>query len=209
MTWRRLLARQSRRPSGLLGRLLMGSYLDRANASINSLVYRRLAPEPHQHLLEIGFGGAELLMRIASALDNGRIEGLELSSEMIANARRRAARLGLEQVTAFHQGSVEALPFADAVFDAACSVHTIYFWPDLDRGLAEIARVVKPGGRLLLGFTATEDMRREGWTEKGFKAYSNDEIILACREHGFDSEAVEGIERKPRGLSYVYQGVRL
>lgn len=208
MIWRRLLARQSRRPCGLFGRLLMGSYLDRANADINSLVYRRLEPAPRQYLLEVGFGGAELLMRIASVLENGRIDGLELSTEMVANARRRAARLGLEQVTAFHQGSIEALPFTDASFDAACSVHTIYFWPDLARGLGEIARVIKPGGHLVLGFSAADDLRREGWTGQGFKTYGNNEIIATCRRRGFEYESLDSIERKPRGLSYVYRGIR-
>ena len=127
---------------------------------------------------------------------------------MIASARRRAARLGLTRTSAFHHGSVEALPFADASFDAVCSVHTIYFWPDLVRGLGQIARVIKPGGQLVLGFSTAEDLRGEGWTEQGFNAYSNDDIIAACRRQGFAKEHLESIERKPRGLSYVYRGVR-
>lgn len=208
MIWRGFMARQSRRPSGIFGRLLMGSYLDRANADINALVYQRLVPEPAQRLLEIGFGGAELLLRIAHGLDSGRIDGLELSSEMIANARRRANRLGLAGKTAFHQGSVELLPFADASFDAVCSVHTIYFWPDLAQGLKEIARVLKPGGRLVMGFSAAGDLRREGWVDKGFNVYQNDEIIAAARAQGIEAGQVESIERIPRGLSYVYCGIK-
>jgi len=208
MIWRDFLARQSRRPSGLFGRLLMGSYLDRANADINALVYRRLAPAPQQRLLEIGFGGAELLLRIAAGLEEGCIDGIEISPEMIAAARRRARRLGLEKTTGFHQGSVESLPFTSASVDAVCSVHTIYFWPDLPRGLAEIARVIKPGGRLVLGFSAAEDLRREGWTRRGFKVYANEEIIETCKRHGFEYAGLDGIERRPRGSSHVYCGVR-
>lgn len=208
MIWRDFLARQSRRPRGLFGRLLMGSYLDRANADINALVYRRLAPAPQQRLLEIGFGGAELLLRIAADLDGGRIDGVEISPEMIAAARRRARGLGLEKTTGFHQGSVESLPFAASSFDAVCSVHTIYFWPDLPCGLAEIARVIRPGGRLVLGFSTADDLRREGWAERGFEVYAEQEIIAACKQQGFEYSGLDAIERRPRGSSHVYYGIR-
>ena len=208
MIWQRLLARQSRRPSGLIGRLLMGSYLDRVNAEINTLVYDALAPEPQQRVLEVGFGGAELLFRIAAGLDRGRIEGLELSGEMLDNARRRAARLGLADKTGFHAGSIDALPFADASFDRACSVHTIYFWPDLESGLAELARVLKPGGRLVLGFSTATDLRRDGWMQQGFQAYSTEAIVESCRRLGFENERLDSIPRKPRGQVYAYRGIR-
>ena len=87
-------------------------------------------------------------------------------------------------------------------------MHTIYFWPDLVQGFKEIARVLKPGGRLVIGLSAAEDLRREGWVERGFNVYLNDEIIAAARAQGIEVEQVESIERSPRGLSYVYCGVK-
>lgn len=208
MIWKSLLSAQSHKPSGILGRLFMGRYLDRANAGINQLVYDTLGPGPQDQVLEVGFGGADLLLRIAASLEGGRIEGLELSVEMLERARRRARRLGLLQRAGFQLGSVDALPFEDAAFDLACSVHTIYFWPDLDRGIAELARVVKPGGRLVLGFSAESVLREDGWVERGFSAYSNQRIADAYRAHGFAPDQLKSIERKPRGTSYAYCGVR-
>ena len=102
MIWKSLLSAQSHKPSGIFGRLFMGRYLDRANAGINQLVYDALGPDPQDRVLEVGFGGADLLLRIAASLDGGRIEGLELSAEMLERARRRARRLGLLQ----HSGNI-------------------------------------------------------------------------------------------------------
>src|SRR5919204_412524 len=49
-------------------------------------------------------------------------------------------------------GSVERLPFPDASFDHAVGVNTVAVWPDLEAGLRELHRVLRPGGRLLLGW---------------------------------------------------------
>lgn len=206
MIWKSLLAAQSHKPSGILGRLFMGRYLDRANAEINQLVFEALGTGPQDRVLEVGFGGADLLLRIAASLDGGKIEGVDLSHEMVVSAGKRARKLGLSQNTDFHQGSIESLPFEDASFDLACSVHTIYFWPDLDRGIAELARVIKSSGRLVLGYSAESVLRDEGWVERGFSAYSNQRIDDACRAHGFVSEPLKSIERKPRGTTYAYCG---
>lgn len=186
----------------------MGRYLDRANARINRLVYDVLEPEPHEHVLDIGFGGADLLLRIAQGLDSGRIDGVDLSAEMVARAEKRARKLGLAQKACFHRDSVDSLPFGDASFDCACSVHTIYFWPDLDRGLAELARVIKPGGRLVLGFSSDAVLHEEGWVERGFRAYSGMQMADAYRAHGFTPAPLQAIERNPRGQQYAFLGVR-
>lgn len=208
MIWRSFLSAQSRQPSGFFGRLLMGRYLDRANARINQLVFDTLSTGPQEHALEIGFGGADLLLRIAANLETGRIDGVDLSPEMVTRADRRAKKLGLSHKTGFHQGSIDKLPFGDASFDCACSVHTIYFWADLDRGIAELARVVKPGGRLLLGFSSASALREEGWVERGFSAYSNEQIGDACRAHGFSSVRLNAIDRESGGSFCTLLGVR-
>ena len=197
MIWKPLLAAQSRRPDGLIGRMFMGPYLDRANRRINSLVYDELSTRAGQRILEIGFGGGELLFRLAADLGAGRIDGVELSPTMIAAAARRARRLRGAVRVELHRGGVEALPFADASFDRACSVHTVYFWSSLEDGLREISRVLKPGGRLVLGFSSAEALHDEGWAERGFKLYTPDQITAAARDLGF--ETTELAQRKTPG----------
>jgi ubiquinone/menaquinone biosynthesis C-methylase UbiE len=72
-----------------------------------------------------------------------RLTGIELSPAMLAIARRRAAELGAE--VDLREGNAEALPFADNSFDSVvCAI------PDHAKAIAEMARVLKPGGKLLL-----------------------------------------------------------
>ena len=105
-------------------------------------------------------------MRLAGAVPGGRVEGVELSDPMLGRVRDRICRCGLTDRVRLHAGSVEALPFDSGQFDCACSVNTIYFWPDLHRGLTELARVLRPGGRLVLGFGSDETLRRAGYNRR-------------------------------------------
>lgn len=202
------MCEQLARPHGLFGRFVVGRLLDRANANAHSLVLECLDHNPRSRVLEIGFGGGGLLFRIAESLDGGCVEGLEVSPEMLAAATRRRARLGLEQGVALHLGSVDNLPFEDASFDCACSVHSIYFWPDLLHGLKELARVLRPGGRLVLGFSAATDLHRDGYAERGFKIYTNQEITRLCQQANFSIERIAEIGRKPQGTFHAWCGVR-
>ena len=140
------MARQAARPSGLFGRVIYGHLLNRSNAAVNQLVYDNLQHDRDSRVLEVGFGGGDLLFRIARSIDGGRVDGVEVSDEMLANARRRSVKLGLDEKVSVQLAGVDALPFADAIFDRACSVHSIYFWPELNAGLRELARVIRPGG---------------------------------------------------------------
>lgn len=93
-----------------------------------------------REVLEVGCGTG-LLLR-AFAQEARRAVGVDLSPGMLAHARAR----GLEVV----EGSSDALPFADASFDVAVSFKTLAHVPDLGRALAEMARVVRPGGTLIV-----------------------------------------------------------
>lgn len=99
-------------------------------------------------LLDVGSGGGQLACVIATRRPDARVTGLDLSSAQVARARARARAFG-DRVR-FVEGSALALPFGDAAFDAVVSVASIKHWPEPTRGLAEAARVAKPGATLAL-----------------------------------------------------------
>jgi ubiquinone/menaquinone biosynthesis C-methylase UbiE len=100
-------------------------------------------------VLDLGCGHGSCVPRLAPRVGpTGRIVGLDASRAMIAEARRRfeSNALPLE----FHVGDAQALPFADAAFDAARADRVFMFLNDPARALAELVRVTKPGGRIVI-----------------------------------------------------------
>src|SRR5215216_370291 len=77
-----------------------------------------------------------------------RLTGIELSQEMLTIARRRATTLGRE--IDFQQGDAQALPFRDAAFDTVVCAFSLCSIPDDRKAVAEMKRVLRPGGKLLL-----------------------------------------------------------
>lgn len=96
------------------------------------------------HVLDLGCGTGKLLDRLARAYPQLEGTGIDLSREMLRQANQRnryADRLH------FVQANVESLPFDDAAFDAAFSTLSFLHYPQPERVLAEIHRVLVPGGR--------------------------------------------------------------
>lgn len=117
-------------------------------------VFTRLDLRPGERLLECGSGPGWLWRENLDRLPAGcYITLTDLSPGMIAEAQ---AALKEYPGFAFREANVEALPFADESFDVIVANHMLYHLPDLERGLAEIRRVLKPGGRF---FAATNGER--------------------------------------------------
>lgn len=100
---------------------------------------------PAGRVLEVGVGTGKNLVYHPSESD---VVALDLSAEMMARARRKADRL--EARVALELGDVQRLPHAEATFDTVVASFVFCSVPDPLLGLAEVRRVLKPGGRLLL-----------------------------------------------------------
>jgi ubiquinone/menaquinone biosynthesis C-methylase UbiE len=99
-------------------------------------------------ILDIGCGTGKFAVRALTDLPNAQVWGLDLSGGMLQRARTRAQDFGgrLHLV----QGDSERLPFADDSFDAVTCSHSFHHYPRQERVLAEMHRVLRPGGQLLL-----------------------------------------------------------
>ncbi|HSI48878.1 MAG TPA: class I SAM-dependent methyltransferase [Ideonella sp.] len=101
-----------------------------------------LAPVPGRRWLDVGCGNGAFTELLLQRCAPSAVEGLDPSEEQLLYARGRLAG----QPVQLQQGNAMALPFADAAFDAAVMALVIFFVPEPARGVAEMARVVKPGG---------------------------------------------------------------
>ena len=110
-----------------------------------------LSPEPSQTVLEVGPGTGYYSLDAARWLDpDGTLEVLDIQQEMLDHTMRRAHALGISNI-APTQGDAQALPYPDGYIDAAYLVATLGEIPDKERALRELRRVLKPGGRLVVG----------------------------------------------------------
>ncbi|HEX8939440.1 MAG TPA: class I SAM-dependent methyltransferase [Candidatus Limnocylindrales bacterium] len=101
-------------------------------------------------VLEVGCGPGRLGVAIARAVPSVRYTGLDLDPAMVERSVVRAGREGLVTRLRFVEGDVAELPFADGHFDLVVSTLSVHHWADAVRGFAEIRRVLRPDGRLLV-----------------------------------------------------------
>ena len=108
-----------------------------------------LEPLAGARVLEVGCGGGPVLRALAPRVGpGGRAVGLDPSVAFLALARDAAAREGLADVIAVHAGTAQALPYRDATFDVVLAVTTLHHLGEAGRAVAELVRVVRPGGRV-------------------------------------------------------------
>ena len=193
-------ANQLRNPSGFFGRLVMSRFFNRSSAAINQLTMRSLALEPTDRVLEVGFGSGDLISHLAPIVREGFIAGVDFSPDMVAVSGKRLAPLVQAKRVELRCASAEALPYGDDEFTRACTVNTIYFWPDPAVPLRELSRVLRAGGRLVIGFSPAAAMRKmpKRLTEHGFTLYEPDDLRCLLEDAGFGGvEMVPG--HGPRG----------
>ncbi len=101
----------------------------------------------HERCLDVATGPGHTALRIAESA--GQVIGIDIAGGMIAAARRQSAERGIRNAF-FHLADVQALPFSDQSFDLVTCRIAAHHFSDLPRGLREIFRVLKPGGRFVL-----------------------------------------------------------
>jgi ubiquinone/menaquinone biosynthesis C-methylase UbiE len=123
-------------------------------------VARQLPLEPNNRVLDIGCGPGWFWAATASSLPEGLDLTLaDLSPGMVEESVERCRALPLGAVHG-QQADASALPFEDNSFDAAIAMHMLYHLPAPAKGIAEMCRVLKPGGFLAVTTNGTGNMRR-------------------------------------------------
>jgi SAM-dependent methyltransferase len=124
-----------------------------------ALILAAVAEEPVCQVLEVGCGDGRFSAQIREEIPgNCRVVALDFSPGMAAQAAMRGLDVQI--------GDIQLMPWPDGQFDVVVANWMLYHVPDLDRGLREIRRVLKPGGRLIASTMANGHMR-EMWDMVG------------------------------------------
>jgi ubiquinone/menaquinone biosynthesis C-methylase UbiE len=137
-------------------------------------------------LLEIGFGSGIFIKKYASQAC--KIAGIDYSEDMLKLACSINKKLINERKLDLRYGNASSLPWQENEFSAVVAIETFFFWPEPDKALKEILRVLMPGGRFILemsynhedGLDHTEDI-----IKMKLRLYTSDEIAKLLIKNGF------------------------
>ena len=187
------VAGQLGRPHGILSPFVARA-LNKGNERAVAAAVDAAAPPRGGVVADIGFGGAIGLRLLLDRVgDDGVVHGIEIADDMLRRARTqfgRDARLRLSS------GSLTALPFDDDSVDALITVNTVYFITELDAACAELARVLRPRGRAVIGIGDPDVMAKLPFTSHGFTIRPVTEIAAALENSGLQVDH-RRIEEKP------------
>jgi len=120
-------------------------------------------------VLEVGVGTGISLPRYRPHLD---VTGIDLSPEMLRKARDRVRKLGLRNVKAIREMDAQNLEFEDACFDTVVAMYVLTVVPEPSRVMAELARVCRPGGQILIVNHFSQEHGVRGLLEKVMAPYA-------------------------------------
>jgi ubiquinone/menaquinone biosynthesis C-methylase UbiE len=154
--------------------------------------------QPGEQVLDVGCGTGTLVLEVANYISPaGSVTGIDPGHQQIARARAKAARRHLPQVSlAFQIGVIEQLPFTEQTFDVVFSTLMMHHLPTplKRRGLAEIARVLKPEGRLVIA-DFTHKQERTGQAARFHAGGSRvHDLEALLQEAGFVCTAIEEVQ---------------
>jgi SAM-dependent methyltransferase len=177
-----VMERAFKEPSGVPGRI-GAAFMARMSKPMHRWAIELLDPQPGERVLEIGPAHGALVERMDRAVPDLRFGAVDPSPDMVRLTMKRNRELVDSDRLDVREGRVSGIPFEDASFDRIVSTHTIYFWPDIESDLREVLRVLRPGGRLVIGFRATQnDMGEWCMARNGGNDVPSDMTVVGLRE---------------------------
>ena len=182
MNGRNSRVNQCQNPTGWLGRFVLRNMNSR-HAKVTDWGLAHASIGKQDIVLDVGCGGGKTVSKLAAIATQGKVYGIDHSTESVAMALRMNKQwidIGRVEV---REASVSRLPFSDGAFDIVTAIETHFWWSALPTDLLEVLRVLKPGGRLIV--IAEVYKGSEAFTSKAVERYSEKTgmALLSVEEH--------------------------
>ena len=165
---------------------------------------RKLQPFAPKEVLDIATGTGDFAIQTCNHLPDVSIKGVDISEGMMAVGQKKVEQMGLQERISFERQDCTALTFDDNSYDAVIAAFGIRNFADLDKGLREMCRVLRPGGHLCI-LELTQPVAFP--VRQLFQIYSHTVLPLYGRLISKDSEAytylTKTIEAFPQGERMV------
>jgi len=191
------MARMLGKPEGEVGRAV-GEMMNRTNANITAAVHQRLMLRPNYRVLEVGFGNGRLLPSLLALAEELTYVGIDRAETMVTEATAHNAELVAAGHASFRLGHAEAIPCTDGSFDRVFAVNVIYFWQDPVRALAEMRRVLRPGGLSVVASAVSvpgEEPPPFAKPEYGFYRRNREVMLALHRDAGFSNVVLDDYQK--------------
>ncbi len=187
---------QCQNPTGWLGRLVLRNMNSR-HSKVTDWGLSQASIGKEDMILDVGCGGGKTLSKLAAIASQGKVYGIDHSTESVAMAMRTNKQwIDIARVEV-REASVSRLPFSDGAFDVVTAVETHFWWPALPTDMREVLRVLKPSGRLIIiaevykGSDAFTSKAVERYAEKtGMALLSVEEHRELCADAGYSDVQV-------------------
>lgn len=171
-------------PRGVFGRLLAKT-MNKGHALLSRWAFSVCPPVDGESVLDIGCGGGGNLLRLLKSCPRSYVMGVDYSETSVACSLRLTSewRNRCSVICA----DVMNLPVDSGLFDRAVSFESVYFWPNPVIALTEIARVLKPHGKVTVVTEMSDPQKGKFWTKRcpGMTVYTPEELVSFLEKAGF------------------------
>ncbi|MER0469072.1 class I SAM-dependent methyltransferase [Bacillus cabrialesii subsp. cabrialesii] len=137
-----MLSKKFSKPKGIIG-MIAGYIMAAENQTLNQWTIDQLGMTRGDSILEIGFGPGYCMQQMLKREKDVQLHGIDVSETMLKLAARRVKSKGVRLI----QGSIETFPLTASFYDKVISVNNYTIWNDQTKGVKQIYRALKPGGR--------------------------------------------------------------
>lgn len=180
------IAKQLGNPEGEHG-VKTGEAMNVSNIGMTQSAINALKLRDEEMVLEIGHGNGGHIADLLGKAAGLQYFGADISATIIAEAERLNRDFLVAGNVKFNLTNGTELPFANKQFNKIFTVNTIYFWENHSGYLAEIMRILKPGGTFVLCFADKSFMEKLPFTKYGFNLYELDTVTALLKTAGFNN----------------------
>lgn len=145
-------------------------------------------------MLDIGTGYGYLPVEIARNFPDIKIIGIDIETALLEDGHKNATKHGVSDRVPFLQARAENLPFPDNTFDLVLSTMSLHLWQNRQKGITEMKRVLKPGGRVLIMVGSYYLLHGMGHLTDSFTGKSKKTIAGDCAMANFKELRVDRID---------------
>ncbi|HOZ87221.1 MAG TPA: class I SAM-dependent methyltransferase [Bacteroidia bacterium] len=193
------IAKQLRQPQGEHAKAV-GERMNEGNLQINLHSIKKLNISLNDRILEIGMGNGFFVKNILTQNDTVVYAGCDFSEAMVREAELINAQYLKTKRAAFFKTEAKRLPFGDNSYNKIFTVNTIYFWEQPELVLKELARVLEPGGSLIIALRPKSVMDHFPITKFGFNTFSALEVSALLAQNNF--KVIDLAEEEEEALEF-------